>query len=99
MTSKYLFTLAALLGCTAAADIAPTVVLHGITDSCKNMAHVTSTICDALPSTTPCKCVEIGGGYWASIFEKMDWQVATACRKIKNDPDFAGQEINVLGFS
>lgn len=99
MASKYQFTMAALLGFAAAQEIAPIAIFHGISDSCDGLSWWVDRICAAVPEGTPCKCVEIGGGYWASLFEKMDWQVATGCRKIKNDPDFAGKEINVIGFS
>ena len=33
------------------------------------------------------------------MFERMNWQAATVCHKLHNDPDYAGKEINLVGIS
>jgi palmitoyl-protein thioesterase len=33
------------------------------------------------------------------MFEKMDWQIHQACHSLRNDPDYAGKEINIVGIS
>lgn len=43
--------------------------------------------------------MEIGSGKTTSMFEKIDWQVHQACRSLRNDPDYIGKEINIVGIS
>ena len=45
------------------------------------------------------KCIELGEGVVTSVFDRLDLQVSSVCHRLHNDPDFADQEINLIGFS
>jgi palmitoyl-protein thioesterase len=57
------------------------------------------TIAEGIDYSAAVKCVEIGNGKTSSLFELIEAQVKTACRKLRNDPDFAGKKINIVGIS
>ena len=83
---------------TLSEAVAPVALLHGVDDSCPQTAW-TDYISEAIDYQAVVKCVEVGDGVATSIFERMKWQAATVCHKLHNDPDFAGQEINLVGIS
>jgi triacylglycerol esterase/lipase EstA (alpha/beta hydrolase family) len=77
-------------------SIAPVVLLHGIAASCPQPEWE-----DAIVRTSSAfvKCVEVGNGVETSENTSMFVQIDMACRAIKNDPDFAGKQINIVGLS
>jgi triacylglycerol esterase/lipase EstA (alpha/beta hydrolase family) len=72
------------------------VLLHGIAANCPQPEWE-----DAITRTSGAfvKCVEVGNGWETSENTSMFVQIDMACRAIKNDPDFAGKQINIVGLS
>jgi len=82
------------------AEVAPVVVFHGLNGNCSpQMDGWVEMIEEGIDYAAPVKCIEIGDGNTTSIFERMEWQVLTACHHLHNDPVFAGKEINIVGIS
>jgi hypothetical protein len=54
--------------------IAPVVLLHGVDDSCAGSGNSwADAISRGIDNRAVVKCVEIGNGKIASIFERMTW--------------------------
>ena len=85
---RILATLSGVLVAEIAAAVAPVALFHGIDDSCPQQNWL-DAISEGIDYAAPVKCIEIGDGRISSIFERMNWQVMTACHHLKNDPDFA----------
>jgi len=83
---------------TARAEVGPVAIFHGINSHCPT-DDWSQMILDGIDYAAVVKCVEIGDGVISSIFERMEWQVKQGCRTLRNDPDFAGKEINIVGLS
>ena len=96
MAIKSLSIIASLIW--AASAVAPVALFHGIDDRCPQQEWL-DYISKGINYAAPVKCVEIGTGKLTSIFERVEWQVLTACHHLHNDPDFAGKEINIVGLS
>ena len=95
---KILATLSGVLVAERAAAVAPVALFHGINDHCPQTEWI-DAISEGIDYAAPVKCIEIGNGNISSIFERMNWQVMTACHHLHNDPDFADKEINIVGLS
>ena len=79
-------------------DLPPVALLHGITDHCPR-PDWSDKIERALDYRAVVKCVEAGDGEIWSIFEDMWKQANSVCHKLKNDPDFAGKPVSLVGLS
>ena len=81
-----------------ASCIYPIALFHGIVDSCKHKN--TSTLVNDLKRdlNVHVECIEIGNGFWDTIFMPIMSQGEYACNQIKSNPNFQGK-FSVLGIS
>ena len=95
MSEKFILLLAII---TLSYSIYPIAVFHGIIDSCtmKNTSMLVNDLINDLGVHV--ECIEVGNGYWDSIFKPMTEQVELACESIKSNPNFQGK-FNILGIS
>ena len=86
------------LSFSIASCIYPIAVFHGITDSChhKNTSKLVNDLKRDLGVHV--ECIEIGNGFWDSVFMPILKQVDLACNAIKSNPHFQGK-FNLLGVS
>ena len=86
------------LSFSIASCIYPIAVFHGITDSChhKNTSKLVNDLKRDLGVHV--ECIEIGNGFWDSVFMPILKQVDLACNAIKSNPHFQGK-FNLLGIS
>ena len=79
-------------------NIYPVAVFHGITDSCqmKNTSMLVNDLKRDLGVHV--ECIEVGNGYWDSVFMPIQKQAEYACEQIKKNPNFQGK-FNLLGIS
>ena len=79
-------------------SIYPIAVFHGIVDSC-NMKNTSKLVNDLKRDlSVHVECIEVGNGYFDSIFMPIIDQVEYACNQIKSNPNFQ-DKFNVLGIS
>ena len=83
---------------SAAMAVAPIAVFHGIDDHCPQQEWL-DMISEGIDYAAPVECIEIGTGRLTSIFERIEWQVLTACHHLHNNPIFANKQINIVGIS
>lgn len=81
-----------------ASAVAPVALFHGVNSACP-YSEWEALISEGIDYQAVVKCVEIGDGRLSSMFERMEWQIKQGCRSLKNDPDFAGKQINIVGIS
>ena len=76
----------------------PIALFHGITDVCTSslMKDIKRILEKYLK--TKVHCVEIGNGYWDSLFMNLEKQSQIACANIKKIKDFEGK-FNIMGVS
>ena len=79
-------------------EVAPIALFHGIVASCPQTEWETM-ISNGIGGKGIVKCIEIGDGYWTSSHVDIDLQVKMACKALKEDPDFAGKKVNLVGLS
>ena len=86
------------LSFSIASCIYPIAVFHGIVDSCQHTN--TSILVDDLKRDlgVHVECIEVGNGFWDSVFMPILKQVELACNAIKSNPHFQGK-FNLLGVS
>ena len=87
-----------LLSLSLVSTIYPIAVFHGITDSC--VTTNTSMLVNDLKRDlgVHVECIEVGNGFWDTIFMPIQEQAEYACNQIKSNPNFQGK-FNVLGVS
>ena len=79
-------------------SIYPIAVFHGITDSCHH-ANTSKLVNDLKRDLgVHVECIEVGNGFWDSVFMPILKQVELACNSIKSNPHFQGK-FNLLGVS
>ena len=79
-------------------SIYPIAVFHGIVDNC-NMKNTSMLVNDLRRDLgVHVECIEVGNGFWDSVFMPIMKQVEYACNQIKSNPNFQGK-FNVLGIS
>lgn len=75
----------------------PVVLMHGITADNSSVGFVKTYLESRLPGIYV-RAVEIGDGYWDSIFTPMATQVSDFCQIVASDSHLAGG-FNLIGFS
>ena len=75
---------------SAASAVGPVVLFHGIDDLCP-MPEWEEYISLAINDLAPVRCMEIGSGRLTSIFDRIEWQIKTACHHLHNHPFYAGR--------
>jgi len=89
--------LALLLSTVKGAQYRPVVMMHGIAGDAGDMVLVPQWIQEVLPGTYV-KNLEIGDGYWDSMFMPLNDQVQSMCTQLKEDENLA-QGFNLIGYS
>ncbi|GAM21463.1 hypothetical protein SAMD00019534_046380 [Acytostelium subglobosum LB1] len=97
MFTKVLAALCLIVAVTAAQNYRPVVLMHGISQSHTSMEPVKSWIEQALPGIYVVN-MEIGNGFFDSVFMQMEHQVAEYAKKVAADPKLANG-FNAIGFS
>ncbi|KAJ6229820.1 lysosomal thioesterase ppt2 [Anaeramoeba flamelloides] len=78
----------------------PIVLMHGISCGHENMALVVDWIHEYLGEDVYVKNMEIGDGYWDSIFNSMFESVSEFANNIQSDPILSSAEkINIIAHS
>lgn len=97
MQTKSIFLLFSF-GLSLVYSIYPIAVFHGIVDSCqmKNTSILVNDLRRDLGVHV--ECIEVGNGYFDSVFMSILSQAEYACNQIKNNPNFQGK-FNILGIS
>ena len=97
MKTKSIFLLFSF-GLSLVYSIYPIAVFHGIVDSCqmKNTSILVNDLRRDLGVHV--ECIEVGNGYFDSVFMPILSQAEYACNQIKNNPNFQGK-FNLLGIS
>ena len=79
--------------------VAPIALFHGIVASCPQTPWEDLIKAGLNDDSVLVKCIEVGNGYWTSMHVDMTVQIDLACNALKNDSDFAGKKINLVGLS
>jgi len=85
------------VSCGMALKFTPIVLMHGITADSSVLGHVVDALKQYLPGVYILN-VEIGDGWYDSLFWSMNYQLAQFCKTVKSDPNLAGG-FNIMGFS
>ena len=75
----------------------PTLVFHGLGDSCLNPGMKAFTKHLNKELDTPAHCIESGSFLISMFFRSFEQQSKKACEKVQKD--FKGQDVNVVGLS
>ncbi|KAJ5071183.1 palmitoyl-protein thioesterase 1 [Anaeramoeba ignava] len=78
----------------------PVVLMHGIGANASTMNKVVEWIHELVGPDVYVKNVEIGNGYWDSMFNKMFDMVTDFCNQLKEDQELSKYpKINLIGYS
>ena len=68
--------------------IGPTALILDIGAQCPE-TNWEGWLRDAIDDRGLVKCMQLGDGFWSSIFTPFDQQIEQACYILHNDPDYA----------
>lgn len=83
----------------ASVSAIPTAIFHGLGDACIYPGMHSFTRSIKKQTGDYATCLEVGNGSITSITENFENQAEKACQKLLADPEFAVDEINVMGLS